>query len=94
MEESELEPLIEQIIHAEPGNYFKHYKGTIYALICIAVHTETEEQLVIYAGPDGKIHARPEASFFGEVSPGVKRFEELSSEDVANLIRRNHHLYE
>lgn len=31
----------------EPGIY-KHYKGNLYEVLCVATHTETGEQLVVY----------------------------------------------
>lgn len=58
---------------------FRHYKGKDYYLLNVAKHTETGEELVIYT--DGlKIYARPSEMFYGEVEPGVSRFEEIDTE--------------
>ena len=65
------------------GKKYRHFKGTIYEVIAIAKHTETLEDLVIYAHDD-KIWARPYEMFISEVDhkkyPDVKqkyRFEEI-----------------
>ena len=41
------------------GDKFKHFKGTVYTVVAIARHTETEESLVVYADPQGNTWARP-----------------------------------
>lgn len=42
------------------GQIYKHFKGGIYKIVCIAKNTETEEDMVIYENIDnGKIWARP-----------------------------------
>lgn len=47
---------------AVEGQLYRHYKGGIYAVICIASHTETEEDLVVYKDVhSGKVWARPVA---------------------------------
>jgi hypothetical protein len=33
---------------------YRHYKGGLYEDICIATHTETEEQMMIYRKIDGE----------------------------------------
>ena len=73
------------------GAVYKHFKSDIidsrkyrYIVLCIALHTETNEELVIYKSCyDGKIYARPKDMFLSEVDhkkyPDVKqkyRFEE------------------
>lgn len=64
------------------GQTYRHFKGTIYKVIAIAKHSESLEDLVIYAHDD-KIWARPYESFISKVDkekyPEVKqeyRFEE------------------
>lgn len=50
------------------GAKYRHFKGNIYQILNIAVHTETEEKLVIYQSVDtGKIWARPLQMFLEEV---------------------------
>lgn len=46
------------------GKNYRHYKGGLYKVISIAVHTETDEVLIIYQGVDGnKVWARPRNMF-------------------------------
>lgn len=46
------------------GNKYRHYKGGLYKVINIAIHTETDEALVIYQGLDtNKVWARPKEMF-------------------------------
>lgn len=59
---------------------YKHYKGAIYELICIAVHSETGEKLVIYKNEDGTSFARPFEMFFEEVKvegKTIPRFQKI-----------------
>ncbi|PRS47580.1 DUF1653 domain-containing protein [Bacillus sp. MZGC1] len=47
---------------------FKHYKGGTYKLVGEVIHTETEEELVVYHDMDGTVlWARPKEMFFGKV---------------------------
>ncbi|MED3716048.1 DUF1653 domain-containing protein [Geobacillus thermodenitrificans] len=60
---------------------YRHYKGGIYELICIAKHTETEEKLVVYKNEKGEKFARPYDMFFEEVEHEgkmVPRFMEIN----------------
>lgn len=47
------------------GQVYRHYKGGIYKIICIAKHSENKERLVIYQDQEDlrKIWARPEKMF-------------------------------
>lgn len=49
-----------------PGAKFRHFKGRIYEIVCVAMHTETGEELVIYKH-DNFTYARPVDMFLSEV---------------------------
>lgn len=53
----------------KPGKY-RHYKGRDYEVLATAVHTETEEPLVIYRALYGEfgLWARPLAMFMESVT--------------------------
>ena len=57
-----------------PGQQYKHYKGGLYEVISMAIHTETNEKLVIYKSINfGSVYARPYDIWDG-YSNGEKRF--------------------
>lgn len=61
---------------------YQHYKGNIYRVICVAKHSETLEDMVIYQDTtdDAKIWARP-ASMWDEIvevnGERVHRFQKI-----------------
>ena len=66
------------------GDKFRHFKGTVYTVIALARHTETEEELVIYSDECGNTWARPVQMFLSRVDkekyPNVEqkyRFEKI-----------------
>ena len=65
-----------------PGEIYTHYKGGTYKIICLSVHTESQEKLVIYKSLNfGSIHARPLEIFMDDVS-----------NDITGNIKRNRFL--
>lgn len=67
------------------GQIYRHFKGNRYLVLCIAMHTETNEDMVVYqdVSDSNKVYARPYDMFssfcdkekYPEVSQ-VYRFEE------------------
>lgn len=46
------------------GGWYRHYKGGIYQILCVATHTESGDEQVIYKGKTkGRIWARPKSMF-------------------------------
>lgn len=43
--------------------YYRHFKGSIYRVVGVALHSETKEPLVVYHGVDDQLWVRPEAMF-------------------------------
>lgn len=62
------------------GATYRHYKGKEYKVIALAKHSETLEDMVVYAAqyesefPFGQVWCRP-ASMWNELVNGVPRFE-------------------
>lgn len=81
--------------HFKPGDIVQHFKREtlsedelaqnvyLYEIVGTAVHTETEEKLVVYRMlyGDGGLYARPAAMFYSEVDhekyPESRRFERV-----------------
>lgn len=63
------ESMLDRTISA--GDIFRHFKGGLYEVVCVALNTETSEDMVIYKSisPNnprcefGKIYARPKSMF-------------------------------
>ena len=67
-----------ELREVKAGQMYKHFKGTIHKVICIAKHSETGEGMVVYTHEDNnEIWARPIDMFLSEVDhekyPDVKQ---------------------
>lgn len=51
------------------GERYRHYKGGLYQIVAVAMHTETEEDMVVYQAlyGDYKVFVRPLKMFFETV---------------------------
>lgn len=74
------------------GYRYRHFKGGVYNVTNIAVHSETEEPMVIYESFDNPnlVWCRPLSMFLSEVdrekypdAKQVMRFERIGEEDDA-----------
>ena len=65
----------------EPG-VWKHWKGVTYVVLFTAIHTETEQEMVIYHREDDPdTHfARPASQWFEETESGLTRFHRMGRE--------------
>ncbi|MBR0592074.1 DUF1653 domain-containing protein [Bacillus pumilus sxm20-2] len=61
---------------------FQHYKGGIYEIVTYAIHTETQEKLVIYSDESNNTYARPYDMFFENIiynGKEIPRFKKIQS---------------
>jgi len=70
------------IMNVEPGRY-RHYKGNEYTVIGVALHSESQEELVVYRQEYGEhgLWVRPKLMFLETVefnSQQVPRFQRVA----------------
>lgn len=68
---------------AETGRKYRHYKGNEYEVLYIAMHTETEEEMVVYRdlSDASKVWVRPRAMFEEEIEVEGKKVPRFASID-------------
>ena len=59
------------------GRKYRHFKGNMYEVMCVARHSETGEAMVVYKAlyGEGQVWVRPAGMWLEEARPGVQRFE-------------------
>lgn len=67
---------------------YRHFKGDYYLVLDVAIHSETDEKLVIYRAlyGDNKLYARPYSMFFEKVDktkyPNVEQEYRFELQDI------------
>ena len=70
---------------------YKHYKGDLYLVEDVAIHSETNEKLVIYRAlyGDNKLFARPYDMFLEKLDkeklPNIKQEYRFELQDIESL---------
>ena len=69
------------------GKFYRHFKGGKYKVLCVALDSETQEEMVVYQAlyGEGRTWVRPKAMFLSDVErPGYSgpRFVEITEEEA------------
>lgn len=70
---------------------YRHFKGDYYLVVDVALHSETDEKLVIYRTlyGDGKLYARPYDMFMSKVDrekyPDVEQEYRFQLQDIESV---------
>lgn len=77
------------MIKTYKNKLYQHYKGAAYEVLYEGVHTETEEDMVVYTDIGYNIWIRPSSMFYGDVEledgKVVKRFEYIGMIDTSPM---------
>lgn len=63
----------------KPGKY-RHFKGNLYEVLCVAHHSETLEDMVVYRAlyGEGAVWVRPASMWFDTVERDAQRLQRFT----------------
>ena len=74
-----------------PGDIVRHFKGNKYEILCMALDSETQEELVVYRALYGEhgVWVRPKAMFLSKVDR--EKYPDVAQEYRFEKIREGEH---